>query len=304
VAGLDVWADQRGVFVLFDADCLLDPGYCAPGKNGASLKFNDGTGWQNVYQFGPSVGSLALLSGFPDGPLILAGGTAELQYGVVFVEEGVATFEARLFPGVVGAFGVGKDLAYAVGSDPADSTISEMLRYSAGTWSTTVLPTDVGRALWADDQTLVLAGGNQTIYMQTATSGNYVQLSGVPAGNYYSVWAFGPQDVWAGNSAGELVHYDGNSWQVYPTGSSGGISALWGANGQVYFTTTTQHEVGRWNGQTVETLLTSGEVATVTDLWGRSSSEVFVTLHDYDFEGYACGGSFILWFDGTEWHQF
>ena len=40
------------------------------------------------------------------------------------------------------------------------------------------------------------------------------------------------------------------------------------------------------------------------DIWGNSSSEVFVTINDRSYQDNACGVSFVLWFDGAEFHQF
>jgi hypothetical protein len=56
--------------------------------------------------------------------------------------------------------------------------------------------------------------------------------------------------------------------------------------------------------QAVEVLLTLSGNRQVQDLCGRSPSEVFVTVVDWDFDQYACGGEFVLWFDGSQWHQF
>jgi hypothetical protein len=307
-----VWADERGVFVLFEADCVppnLDSGgNCVPGKDGVSLKLNDGTGWQTVYQVAPgsqSTGHMYLQAGFPAGPLVLTG-YLDGQHGVVFVDGGVATLSTQL-SSAWPVFVAGSDLAYAV-------TGSGLLRYQGGGWSpvVTAVPTDVLSniaTLWADDQTVVLAGSNQAIYMKTAGSPDFVLLPGVPAGTYVeSMWGFGPRDLWVGDFHGaQLMHYDGNGWQVYPSGAPDptrcGILKLWGANGQVYFVT--QTEVGRWNGQAAEVLLTlpSDGSLGVTDLWGRSSSEVFVTVHNYNLDQFACGGEFILWFDGSQFHQ-
>jgi hypothetical protein len=312
-----VWADERGVFVLFEADCVppgLDSaGNCVPGKDGVSLKLNDGTGWQTVYQVAPgsqSTDDMYLQAGFPAGPLVLTG-YLNGQHGILFVDGGVATLSAQLpYGGQV--FVAGSDLAYALtGSGPDNPP--QLLRYQGGGWSpvVTALPTDVLSniaTLWADDQTVVLAGLNEAIYVKTAGSPDFVLLPGVPAGTYIiSVWGFGPRDLWVGSFGTQLVHYDGNGWQVYPSGtrdpSRNGITRLWGANGQVYFVT--QTEVGRWNGQAAEVLLTlpTDSSLAVTDLWGRSSSEVFVTIHNYSLDQYACGGEFILWFDGSQFHQ-
>jgi hypothetical protein len=41
-----------------------------------------------------------------------------------------------------------------------------------------------------------------------------------------------------------------------------------------------------------------------TGLWGLSPTEVFVAFNDSGYEQYACGGDFMIWFDGSQFHQF
>ena len=134
----------------------------------------------------------------------------------------------------------------------------------------------------------------------------------IPAGDYGAVWAFGPRDVWLGNGAGQLLHYDGSRWQAYASGSRdpfGGIVQLWGEGGVLYFAT--RAEFGRWQGAGAEILLAppadadyTKYPATLGRFWGRSASEVFIPLRDSRFESYACGGVFMVWFDGTLFHVF
>ena len=39
-------------------------------------------------------------------------------------------------------------------------------------------------------------------------------------------------------------------------------------------------------------------------LWGKSKDELFLTISDEEFERYACGAAFVVWFDGAKFHQF
>src|SRR5690606_5361579 len=100
------------------------------GKEGVSLQFNDGTGWQWLYQ-----GELAAglkLTGFEGGPLVLTGVVGEDQ-GIFLFDEGELTLSRRTesFPEV---FVAGSELAYAVVND-------ELLEYRGSTWeSLTALP--------------------------------------------------------------------------------------------------------------------------------------------------------------------
>jgi len=242
--------------------------------------------------------------GFPGGPLLVTS-TFCGRYGAAFVDRGAFVFQTPLTAATNGAFVLGTDLEYVL-----DDTRLQM--YSSGTWSTvggesssTLL------AVWADSQTVIAAGLNQTVTVGPG-SGPLTALSGVPAGDYEAVWAFGPSDIWLGNTAGQLVHYDGSKWQVYATAGSGDLHGdilqLWGASGTLYFST--PRLFGRWNGSNVETLLQAPADADVPPVyefgrfWGRSANEVFIPLWDSRYVGYACGNAFVLWFDGTQFHQF
>ena len=39
-------------------------------------------------------------------------------------------------------------------------------------------------------------------------------------------------------------------------------------------------------------------------MWGNSATEVFLAVNDNNFKGYTCGSLFLVWFDGTTFHQF
>jgi len=309
----EVWADTRGVYALLAVGCN-EPAGIPCGKDGASLKFNSGSGWQLVHQFAPPPTAtpgyiedvMDLWSGFPGGPLLMSGTLAD-QAGIYFVDGSNLAFQTAMRT-TNGAFVAGSDLAYVI--DGTDGT--RLLKYSAGTWSTFGEATSSLRAVWADSQSVVVVGDNQTILMRSG-DGPLTALPNVPAGNYYSVWAFGASDIWTGNSIGQLVHYDGKGWKVIFTGSllapGATIGKLWGADGIVYFIT--GWEMGRWNGSSVDVLLEppAGTDFTAypgyfTGLWGRSAQEVFVAMWDRRYLDYACGENFLLWFDGSQFHQF
>ena len=307
--GFEVWADARGVYALLAAGCNDFAGLPC-GKDGASLKFNSGSGWQLVHQFAPPPTAtpgyneevMDLWSGFPGGPLLMSGTLAD-QAGIYFVDGSNFAFQTAM-PWANGAFVAGSDLAYVIDG-------MRVLRYSAGTWSTLGVATSNLQAVWADSQSVVVVGENQTILIQSG-DGPLTALPNVPAGNYTSVWAFGASDIWTGNSIGQLVHYDGKAWRAIPAGSIDirfGVSKLWGADGIVYFIT--PFEMGRWNGSSVDMLLEppAGTDFTAypgyfTGLWGRSAQEVFVAMWDRRYLDYACGENFLLWFDGSQFHQF
>ncbi len=304
----DVWADDRGIFAMVGDGCAPDLGVQCGGGEGASIKFNSGSGWQLLYQFPPGITeSPRLWPSVTDGALLVTGTFDQYGVGMAFIDNGVSAFHATVDGyGAYGGFAVGPDLAYVIEAS--------LLRYSGGAWSTVG---DLGLAdwlpllaVWADPQGAIVTGYNQTIATQEGT-GPMTTLSGVPAGEYRAVWAFGRNDVWFGNTAAQLLHYDGSKWQVHSTGANSmdGIRNLWGVSGTVYFTTS--REFGRWNGSQVEILLEAASadlVGEATDffgtIWGRSANEVFIAIRDSRYRNNACGSVFMLWFDGAQFHQF
>jgi hypothetical protein len=297
----DVWADDRGVFALVGEGCAPDFGFPC-GKDGASIKLNSGTGWQLVHQFAAgSTQSPRLWPSVPNGALLVSGPLVGYGAGTAFVDNGkVFAFQPTSNGyGAYGGFAVSSDRAYVI-------DFTRLLEYSGSTWSSvgSVAGWDL-LAVWADPQVAIVVGSNQTIATRTGT-GELTPMSGVPAGCYQAVWAFGPNDLWFGNNANQLMHYDGKKWKAYATGSRSidGIESLWGASGVVYFTT--RMEFGRWNGTEVELLLRAKDdgASLFGSVWGRSPNEVFIAIRDPQYRDTACGAAFILWFDGAQFHQF
>ncbi|MEO6598282.1 MAG: hypothetical protein ABIQ16_00310 [Polyangiaceae bacterium] len=313
----DVWADSRGVFGIFATTCNILAGTSC-GNQGVSLQFNDGTGWQVLYTVppGPGMGSPGdmYLSGFDAGPVLLSGYLPD-QLGIWRISlKGKATLDAPLV--VTRPFTVGANLAYAVGlSNPEQVVIPDTLyKLTDDKWSKELTLPAPAQGIWADQDRIVIAGGDQAVYQKGAADADFVAIPGVPAGDYSAVWSFGPDDTWVGNQAAQLVHYDGSKWTVFETGakdvSGRGIAQLWGSSdGQLFFRTYT--EMGRYDGNKVELLLKlpaggnpESPRVSIGGLWGISSKEVFVSVSDGEFNQYACGGQFMLFFDGKALHSF
>lgn len=298
VTASSVWADERGVYALLTAvPCDPFTGSCGAAA-GTEVQFNDGTGWQLVFEetstedFGGGLKGFVEISGLPLGPIALMGGD-----GIYFLEDGTPTFQTE----GAGLFGVSSTSAFAQNG-------AELLEYSNEEWSSSTSGFGTLRSLWANEERVLVPGEN-TIYEREVGAAEFSELPGVPAGLYSSVWAFGAEDVWAGNQAGQLVHYDGTDWTVFPTGAEhGGIEQLWGDDGTVYFRT--EGEFGRADVNGAEILLAPvpGSVyphrLAIDGMWGSSEAEVFLALSDGDFYEYECGSRFLVWFDGRQFHSF
>jgi hypothetical protein len=149
-------------------------------------------------------------------------------------------------------------------------------------------------------------------------------IPGVPAGDYHGAWIYAPNDIVLGNTLGHLVRYDGARWTVTDTGTGESVFRLWGADdGTLFFITPTYfgrvvgtqvdlfriiaegeppQSVGPGGSGTFDSFPPSHDI--FQDLWGNSSTEVFVGVHAAGFAENRCGGVFALWFDGEAFHVF
>ena len=299
----DVWADERGVFAMVADECRTGPCPTSGPSGSASLKFNAGSGWQLFYQFAPGDSSYPhLWGGLSGGPLLVTG-TLGQQIGAAWIDNGTLVFEKE-FGYVTGGFAAGpldQPQAYVIDQ-------REVFVGAGGNWSSVGKTDSVLSSVWSDGSTVIAVGGGQTMLMGPR-EGPLASVTGVPAGDFTALWAFGPNDIWLGNTAAQLAHYDGSKWKIYSTGAQDNILNLWGASGTLYFSTAS--EFGRWNGSSVEILLSppagvdlSTYPAQFGRFWGRSATDVFIPLRDSRYASYACGGAFLLWYDGATFHPF
>ncbi|MEO6601147.1 MAG: hypothetical protein ABIQ16_14810 [Polyangiaceae bacterium] len=298
-----IWADASAVHAVFGTSCDSLSDISCAGSRGLSLWKNDGSGWQTEAELG--VVDAAALGGLPDGP-VLIGTEVNGTRGIYIVQDGQLTLSLELDTlSDLQLFGVGPKHAYARSG-------SEVLEYRNGSWrALETLPEQV-LSISGGDQFVVAVGLNQSIYLKQGSAA-FEALPGVPAGDYTASWAFTANDIWAGNGDGQLLHYDGSSWHVLETGSrdktGSGIVALWGDADTVYFMTFT--ELGRATEANAELLFSRSPSAKPSEpyfspqsLWGKSKDELFLAISDEQFAQYACGAAFVVWFDGSKFHQF
>lgn len=302
LVGSSVWADARGVFSLVSEACVprgRDLPSCTPeGRDaeGMTLNFNDGSGW-SVLVDEPLWGELR---GFEQGKLLSQ--TADCTILELEPESrmaGCALIGARNST-ARRAFTVHPDLAYAISE-------RTLYGFSAGSWSTLVEQApETLNALWAADSIVYLAG-DFGIYSYTPRPGAELrELPNAPAAKYTSAWGFAENDVWFGNSAGQLTHYDGHEFTrvtgivaEYPA-----IIGMWGSASVLYFIGATGF--GRYLDGRVETLLDAAapDAPRQMSLWGTSPQDVFLALAEPAFRETPCGSALFLYFDGQEFHRF
>ena len=181
-------------------------------------------------------------------------------------------------------------------------------KYRSGSWNVLLdsMPETIN-AIWADDTLAYLAGEYQLYSWQSPSPAGLIALPNAPAANYTAAWALKQDDVWFGNTVGQLVHYDGTSYRILQASSidRGGILGMWGQGDRLYFYTAT--EFGRVVNGVSEILLTvpTGGGGAIAGLWGLSPQEVFLAIQGaYDSRTIPCSQNSMFWFDGISFHEF
>jgi hypothetical protein len=313
----DVWSDERGVFALVATGTPpLDVFVNGEGSKLPIVYFNDGNGWKIIYRYEQELMEGLFespfevgLTGVRNGPLLLYGGLIEC--GVRFIENNVSTCRGDLTPILdseprllYDLFPVTDDLAYGV-----DGT-DRIYRYQANAWTEIpIRPRSSGElavgGIWADEEMLVVGANDQQIFIRRAGETDFELQMGVPVGGYYNVWALSADNIFAANSGGQLVRYDGSGWNVVWTADfvmgryCHNIVGMWGDGDTLYFIT--MNTFGRWmeNGVEIVAQWPCDGGPRFTDIWGNSASEVFLSVNGWGSQGTRCGETSLIWYDGN-----
>ncbi|HMI93236.1 MAG TPA: hypothetical protein VK509_17820, partial [Polyangiales bacterium] len=205
-----------------------------------------------------------------------------------FADEEVRELQALTIAGTTG---------YAVNGD-------RLLAYRAPEWrEVAMLPSDSVSSLWAGSDDVV-AVGYQQIALRGEDGSQLSAMPGAPVGDYTSVWSLGT-DLWLANTAGQLVHFDGQDWEVVDT-KTGEPLQLWGSSdGVLYFIG--DKSFGRWKAGAVELFAqrpAQDNAIRFSGIWGNAADEVFLSVVDRSLSEYKCSGAFMVFFDGSELHVF
>jgi hypothetical protein len=310
VAGLSprVWSNDGVVYVMVGADCnsFAHMACNYVGINSVAVYSNDGTGWRTLYHRHDVSGGA--ITGYADGRLVLLGG-----------ECAVTSFDRNGTPSCIwtgrsdffgtAAVAIDSGELFVLGAYTDGSRTQELHAYDGRSWtSIKTWESDVAPgALRTDGSTVFVGGGKQYVWTFDPVQRTESEMRGVPAGEYWTSWFFGRTDFLLGNTLGGLVHYDGAKWTLLDTPVDEAFFGMWGAADKTAFVYS-QGTIGRWNAGAFETLhrdyYDAGNTQYVTDVWGNSSTEVFFAVNDNAFQPYTCGATFLVWFDGTTFHQF
>ncbi|MEO6598283.1 MAG: hypothetical protein ABIQ16_00315 [Polyangiaceae bacterium] len=276
-----IWSDTRGVYLI-----------SSTGSTESSIQLNAGAGWQlsKPSQKGPSSPSL---TGFVGGQLVEYGSST---CAITFVD-GKSSSCSAASSQVTGVSIVDNKLGYAVYRD-------RVLRYDGALW------TQWGPALegvdrpyawgvWASNDAVAVVADAGKIYLQRGAG--FQLQPGVPDGDYRAIWGFAANDIWAGSSKGDLLHFDGQSWSIAARVDTGcpAIGSLWGSDGVLFFTTA--RAIGVLKDGNVELLADypcDGSLS-VKGVWGEAKQEAFFATQDDEQIDSTCGGIQLSWFDGT-----
>jgi cysteine-rich repeat protein len=116
------------------------------------------------------------------------------------------------------------------------------------------------------------------------------QLDDVP--KIFDIWASGPNDVFAvGDAGANLLHYDGDSWQVITNSYDQVIMvSVWGSGPDDIFAVGNYGLVMHYNGRSWQATHITGALS---DVWGSGPSDVF-----------AVGASgLVMHYDGRSWRS-
>lgn len=314
ISAWDVFVDANAVYVRsLVYNNVFDLGSPWAGRpSGQAIHRNDGSGWARRL-WAPTDYSLFSADG------MIANAAGDLFVAGLGSSGRVACGVTRIAHGPLTAAGVTCQLQtdgwlprlfLAPGDRPFALMSSEILTYAHATgWSKRFeLPSGMPSDLWTDGAAIVVGGSDQTAFV-VDSAGLHDLTNDIPLGSYGAVWGFGPGDAWFGSNHGELLHYDGTSFTSVPTGLAGcpdaAFQALWGHGTTLYFLTS--RAFGRIDGGTVERFvdLPCDAHTTFRDLDGTvDGSRIVLSLVDPAYTDYACGSTFLVWFDGHDFHRF
>lgn len=307
---VDLWADDRGVVALLPLETTLG-GFMSE-LPPALVAFNDGSGWRDLAQLGiPSWTPPRRAVGFPGGPLLVYSEESELFW--VDLEQGTATSEDVQLRHV---FVVGSELAYGLATgDP------QLVFYDGDSWGPfpgEPLPYQLDH-VWADESAVFCAGDNGLILSHGEVGWTVHDTGTLEA--ITALWGFAGDDVWAGTSGGDLLHWDGDQWSQVPWPGPGDesdmcqsnnrpIDGMWGTDGRLFFhndVALMRHDadgfrvLAHWPGELVEKAPgwsdCVGDVH-IRELWGTSPSDVFLLVEEGDEVEDRCA-EYLLWWDGV-----
>jgi len=106
-------------------------------------------------------------------------------------------------------------------------------------------------------------------------NGLWTRAAALSTRNLYGIYGFAANDVWAVGSAGQVVRFDGITWNAVPSGTSIGLRAVWGATDDDVWMVGEAGLALHWNGSELAKVQLD-TTQTLTAIWGRTADDVTV----------------------------
>jgi len=324
ITGHAIWADQRGVFSAVsgvatglalddvpddDAGVVVEEDLIAAADIALRTRVfhNEGSGWSlRANLRGTDAVGLTAASA---AKLIVYGSREQLgDTSCALAVLSGDMLECNVASPVRDAFAVSETRAFALAGS------GHVLEHDGQGWTQRPVAFG-GRAIWADDDELIVASNEGVV--QRLIADVWVPEKVGSAAALTAVWGHNGGDLWVGDAEGRLLHFDGAGWQL--VGQLGGVTCarqepimrIAGAGAHVWIHTPTQ--LARWNGSELESFgnwscapLRSDESSNslrIEDLSVVDEDNVFIA-----FLGGAvtagCGDAYVVHFDGSAFHRF
>ncbi len=191
-------------------------------------------------------------------------------------------------------WGTGPSDIYTAGSS------GMMSHYDGTTWT----PVSSGSSgaimsIWGSSPSNIYSVG----YGWTITklsNGNWGEVStglappGTEANQFFGIFGFGADDIYAVAVGGQVVHFDGVAWSNVGIGTSTNLMDIWGPTAQSLIVVGEDGFISHYDG-TNWTQLPSGVPGAIASIRGSGPSNIYAVGSNTNAEG------FILHYDGSDW---
>ncbi len=155
------------------------------------------------------------------------------------------------------------------------------------------------RGIWGSSATDVYAVGDRGTIVRYDGNAWNVVPSGV-TDNLAGVWGSSSSDVFAVGSGGTILQYSGTVWKAMNSGSSKDLSGVWGSSSSDVFAVGDNGTILHYDG-TSWVRMASGTADDLSGVWGSSSSDVFAVGGRLNYSYRQAGHGTVLHYDGSQW---
>lgn len=314
----DIWSYREGVYITI----TVNENTGVTHEPVDRIYYNDGVTWEMLFEspsreVDPEIPSICLINimGNELGDLYLWSGS-ESGCRLMLFRDGEKEFKEFT---AINFFAVNESLAFSCSPDG-------LMQYSFDSWSRIDTEPCGGIAMWATEDTVVVAESRGIA--RIFSEGSWHELDSGVLDDLLSVWGFSEEDIWFGTSGGELLQWDGTTFVLHDWPDMGDstyehacrrkglpIEGMWGSDNSLFFHTKNQLVMydgytftilGYWPGiDRVDELGTycDGEVL-IKAIWGNTETELFLALIDSSYITEDCGPELAVWWDGADFHWF